>query len=220
MSSVLPSQLSSFISTPEANKFNNISIVTKDGDVHFVSKIIMAAHSNVLFKIFTNESDKSKTNFCLPNVSWNSLFLILDWIESGELALTWTNVIDVLETAEFLDIPLASGLCQEWLEVRMTTDNVLGIWRFARDHFLPGLEKTAWHFMTSRFVEIYKEEEFSELPAEKLRMLLVSDHLSCGEEEVWEGLMVWVGDNERDMVEVAQMMETVRSGLLEQDFYL
>ena len=78
----------------------------------------------------------------------------------------------------------------------MTTENVLG--RFARDHFLPGLEKTAWNFMTSRFVEIYKEEEFSELPAEMLRILLVSDHLSCWEEEVWEGLMVWVGDNKRD----------------------
>ena len=53
-------------------------------------------------------------------------------------------MIDVLETAEFLDIPLVSSLCQEWLEVRMTTDNVLGIWiwRFARDHFLPVLEKT------------------------------------------------------------------------------
>ena len=74
--------------------------------------------------------------------------------------------------------------------------------------------------MTSRFVEIYKEEEFSELPVEMLKVLLVSDHLSCGEEEVWEGLMVWVGDSKRDMVEVAQMMETIRFGLLEPDFYL
>jgi hypothetical protein len=193
MSSVLPSQLSSFISTPEANKFNNISIVTKDGDVHSVSKIIMAAHSNVIYKIFTHESDKSKANFCLPTVPGFALVLILDWIESGELALTWTNVIDVLETAEFLDIPLASSPCQEWMEVRMTTDNVLGIWRFARDHFMPVLEKTTWDFLTSSFAEIYKEEEFSELPAEMLRMLLVSDHLSCGEEEVWEGLMKSLG---------------------------
>ena len=99
--------------------------------------------------------------------------------------------------------------------------NIYNIYNaFARDHFLPALEKPAWNFMTSRFVEIYKEEEFSELPAEMLRMLLTSDHLSCWEEEVWEGLMVWVGDNKRDMVEVAQMMETIRFGLLEPDFYL
>ena len=32
-----------------------------------------------------------------------------------------------------------------------------------------------------------------------LRILLTSDHLSCGEEEVWEGLTVWVGDNKRDL---------------------
>ena len=61
---------------------------------------------------------------------------------------------------------------------------------FARDHFLPALEKPAWNFMTSRFVEIYEEEEFSELPAETLRMLLTSDHLSCG-----EGLMARVEDS-------------------------
>ena len=53
-------------------------------------------------------------------------------------------------------------------------------------------------------MEIYKEKEFSELPAEILRMLLFSNHLSCGEEEMWEGLKVLIGDN-RDMVEVAQM---------------
>ena len=35
-----------------------------------------------------------------------------------------------------------------------------------------------------------------------------------------EGLMAWVGDNKRDMVEVAQMMETIMFGLLEPDFYL
>ena len=54
-----------------------------------------------------------------------------------------------------------------------------------------------------------------------LRILLTSDHLSCGEEEVWwEGLTIWVGDNKRDMVMAAQMMETFRFGLLEPDFYL
>ena len=55
-------------------------------------------------------------------------------------------MIDVLETAEVMDIPLVSSLCKEWLEVRITRHNVLGIWRFARDHFLPALEKTAWNF--------------------------------------------------------------------------
>ena len=36
-------------------------------------------------------------------------------------------MIDILGTAEFMDIPLVSSLCHEWLEVRMTTDNVVGI---------------------------------------------------------------------------------------------
>ena len=46
-------------------------------------------------------------------------------------------------------------------------------------------------------------------------MIPTSDHLSCGEEVVWEGLMVWVGDNKRYMMEMVQIMETSRFGLLE-----
>ena len=218
MSSELPGLLSSFISTPEANSFNSISIVSKEGLVHKVSKIIMAAHSSVLYSIFTHESDKSKTTFHLPTTDGKTLALIFAWMESGELPLTWTNIFEVLETAEFLDIPLASSHCQEWMVTRMTTNKALRIWRFARNHFLQDLEKTSLAFIAPRFTEIYKDVEFYELPAETLRMLLTSDQLSCGEEEVWEGLMVWVGKDTRDVVEVAKMMETIRFCLIQPDF--
>ena len=69
-------------------------------------------------------------------------------------------------------------------------------------------------------MEISKEGEFSELPTEMLGMVLASDQLNCGEENVWEGLMTWVGDNQREVVEVIKMMDTVRFGLLEPDFLL
>ena len=39
--------------------------------------------------------------------------------------------------------------------------------------------------------------------------------LSCGENEVWEGLMVWVGGNKRNKEEMVQIMETSRIELLE-----
>ena len=219
MSSILPGLLVNFMSTPEADFFNDIFLVDKDGYEHSVSKIIMAAHSDVLFKIFTQENEQSKTIFNLPTVSGLSLVKILDWIECGELDLSWTSVVDVLETAEFLDISSVSSRCQKWLEKALVPDNVLGIWRFAKDHFLPNLERSSWKFLTERFVEIFKTEEFLELSSDILRIILISDELSCGEEEIWEGLLVWLG-NKQQMEEVTNMMETVRFGLLEPDFYL
>ena len=93
--------------------------------------------------------------------------------------------------------------------------NALGIWWLAREHFLSILEKSSWKFVLERFVEISKEGEFSELPAEMLGMVLASDQLSCEEENVWEGLMTWVGHNQREVLEVIKMMETLRFGLLE-----
>eukprot|EP00092_Neocalanus_flemingeri_P015715 GFUD01017009.1.p1 GENE.GFUD01017009.1~~GFUD01017009.1.p1 ORF type:complete len:597 (+),score=175.10 GFUD01017009.1:93-1883(+) len=220
MSDKLPGLLSSLICTPEGIKFFDISLVTREGDVHMVSKIILAAHSNVLHKIFTHEVDKSKTDFHLPTVSGLTLVLILEWIESGELALTRHNVLDVLETSEILDIPLVSSLCQQWLLIRIAPNNALGIWRFSRDHFLPSLERSSWKFVTTEFVEVSKLEEFHELPGESLKMLLGSDHLSCGEEEVWMGLVRWLGDNQGEVDKLTTIMETIRFGLMDPDFFL
>ena len=152
MSSILPGSLSKFICTPEGEAFEDISLVDKEGDVHPVSKIIMAAHSKVLHNIFTHEDDQSKTIFLLPTVPGIALDLILDWIKTGELALRWsTAVLYALETAEFLEIQLVSSLCQDWVEVRMNSHNVLGVWRFAKDYFLQSLEKSSWKFATARF---------------------------------------------------------------------
>ena len=92
--------------------------------------------------------------------------------------------------------------------------NALGIWWLAREHFLSILEKSSWKFVLERFGETSKEGEFSELPAEMLGMVLAYDQLSCEEENVWEGLMTWVGHNQRQVI---KMMETLRFGLLEPD---
>ena len=77
MSSILPGSLSKFICTPEGEAFKDISLVDKEGDVHPVSKIIMAAHSKVLHNIFTHEDDQSKTIFQLPTVP--GIFWIWSW---------------------------------------------------------------------------------------------------------------------------------------------
>ena len=113
MSSILPSNLASYLQNEEAHSFFDIKLVDEEGYFHPASKIIMAAHSKVLEKIFYYEVDKTKTNFPLPSVPRLGLSKILNWIHSGVLALSWDDVQDILETAEFLDITEVSSLCQE-----------------------------------------------------------------------------------------------------------
>ena len=77
------------------------------------------------------------------------------------------------------------GKCFPLNNSSIYVSDCLNIWNaFARDHFLSALENPVW---TSRFVKIYKEEEFSELHAELLMVLLTSEHLSCGEGGGGEG---------------------------------
>ena len=103
---------------------------------------------------------------------------------------------------------------------RMNTKNAVEIWIFARDNFLQGMEKTSLSFIGSKFTSIYKEDDFSALDQETLKILLDSDKLSCGEEEVWEGLKVWLSkNNEKDEKDITMIMESIRFGLLEHNFF-
>jgi len=218
MSAEFPSHLNVFLSTPEMNEFYDTSIESKDGQKHIVAKVIVAVHSNVLHKMFSKEKDKN--DFKLPTIPGEVLDDILSWMESGQLLLSWRNVHEVLQTAEFLDVPDVSSLCQEWMIARMNSKNALGIWMFARDNFLQGLEKTSMSFIGSNFTYIYKEKEFSFLKHDILKILLVSNKLSCGEEEVWEGLKVWLCNNDdKDEEDIITILETIRFGLLENNFY-
>jgi len=217
MSEEIPGNLKDFLSTPEVTEFYDTSIESKDGKKHFVARVIVAAHSKVLFKMFSKEKDKN--DFQLPTVPGEILEIILSWMESGELLLSWRNVLEVLQSAEFLDVPGITSLCQEWMIARISTKNAVGIWMFARDNFLQGLEKTSLSFIGSKFTRIYREEEFSVLELDSLKVLLNSDELSCGEEKVWEGLKVWLtNNNEKDMVDITSILETIRFGLLENNF--
>jgi len=217
MSAEFPSNLNNFLSTPEVNEFYDTTIESKDGQKHNVAKIIVAVHSNVLYKMFSKE--KNKNNFKLPTVPGEVLENIFSWMESGQLFLSWRNVYEVLQTAEFLDVPDVSCLCQEWMIARMNSRNALGIWMFARDNFLQGLEKTAMSFIGSNFTDIYQEKEFSDLHQDITKILLLSNKLSCGEEMVWEGLKVWLYNNEKDETEITTLVETIRFGLLEHNFF-
>jgi len=218
MSSEFPSLLQDFLSSPEMDEFLDITIESKDGQKHEVAKILVAVHSNVLHKIFIHEPEK--TTIHLPTVPGNVLDMILFWMESGELLLSWKNVQEVLKTAEFLEVPDVSVFCHEWIMTRMSTKKVLGIWTFAKDNFLKDLEKSSLLFICSKFTEVYKEEEFANLPPDSLSVLLSSDLLTCGEEEVWEGMKVWLNSNDtRTEEEIATVMETLRLGLLEHNFF-
>ena len=149
MSAVYPSNLNDFLSTPDMNDFYDASIETMDGQKHSVAKVIVAVHSNVLYKMFSYEPQEN--NFKLPTVPGEVFSNILSWMESGDLFLNWRNIHEVLQTAEFLDVPDVSSLCQEWMIARMNLKNALGIWIFARDNFLQGMEKTSLSFIGSKF---------------------------------------------------------------------
>ena len=156
-----------------------------------MSKCILVAHSQVLHKIFSYEVNKEKTEYYLPLVSTQSLQTLINWITTGELSINEENILNVLESAEFLDIACVSDICQDWLIGRISAENALGFWRYSLEYLLESLQKASFSFMTEHFLDIVKEKEFLELPPKMLLQLLNSDQLISEEKFVWKSLIHW-----------------------------
>ena len=114
MMSLLPSPFFNFLSEHD---FYDAILIDQDGGRHHVSKVVLAVHSNFFLALF-NHSPEDKTEFNLSIVKRTSssaagLGQVLRWMEHGELELREENILDVLQTAEYLHINRLSHICQQ-----------------------------------------------------------------------------------------------------------
>ena len=118
----VPNLLVRHLAEQDKNTFYDATLTDQDGGRHHVSKMILSAHSDFFLKLFT-DSHPDQVDFQLQIVKRSSdsaagLRPLLAWMEAGSLELEADSVVDVLETAEYLQLLPASALCQQWLAAR------------------------------------------------------------------------------------------------------
>ena len=121
----------------KGHRYVDAVLVTSDNHKFPVSKIVLAVRSDFFKCLFLSKQTRDKTTeFTLRNISHQELEPILNWLYHGELQLDKVEtVLKVLESAEFLGVLEVSGLCQEWLLNNVNSQNVLGVLRYAEEHY-------------------------------------------------------------------------------------
>ena len=142
----IPDNLGDYMSSLDSDYYYDVTLVDADGVKHPTFKAIAASLSPVLSNIFLYEPYPAKKEFVLPSLSRKSLSNVVYWFEVGEITLSWSNVQDVLEASEYLDISILSRICQDWLRKKLNVNNVVNLWVYARINFLLDLEKFCFEF--------------------------------------------------------------------------
>ena len=92
---------------------DDATLVDQDGGRHPVSKLILAVNSNFFLALFSRSHEDENYPITIMKRSSSTakgLALVLSWMMRGEVE---ENVLEVLQTAEYLHVEPVSHFCQQ-----------------------------------------------------------------------------------------------------------
>ncbi|XP_044523613.1 kelch-like protein 30 [Gracilinanus agilis] len=129
----------------------------------------------------------------LADVEPAAVGLLLDFAYAGKLTINQDNVEALTRTANRLHFPAVQKACSRYLQQQLHPTNCLGICEFAERHGCPEVAAKAWAFLRENFEAVAREEEFLQLPKERLAAYLASELLQVrAEQSRAEALLRWV----------------------------
>lgn len=118
---------------------------------------------------------------------------LVDFVYTGRLTITQTNVEALTRTASRLHFPTVQKVCGRYLQQQLDATNCLGICEFGEQQGLFGVAAKAWAFLRENFEAVAQEDEFLQLPRDRLATCLASDLLQVQPEQSrLEALLRWV----------------------------
>lgn len=124
---------------------------------------------------------------------------LVDFVYTGRLTITQTNVEALTRSASRLHFPTVQKVCGRYLQQQLDATNCLGICEFGEQQGLLGVAAKAWAFLRENFEAVAQEDEFLQLPRDRLATCLASDLLQVQPEQSrLEALLRWVRHDPQD----------------------
>lgn len=194
------------------------------GKVFRVHKIILCGCSPYFRMLFSTQWTKPKQHFDFPEISPDTMSLIIQHAYARSVQITEDNVCELLVAADQLLISGLTEACCKFLEANFSLQNCIGIWAFTeRFHSCTELHHKAEFYVLQHFQEVQQvSEEFLQLPLELLENMISRDELNVKQEEVvFEAILRWINhepENRRN--HITALLSRVRLGLMSPEYFM
>nr|XP_033800236.1 kelch-like protein 41 [Geotrypetes seraphini] len=200
-----------------------IDCFLKAGDKNLpCHRLILAACSPYFREYFlTEQNEDKKKEVVLENVDPAVMEVIIRYLYSADIDLNDSNVQDIFALASRFQIPSVFTVCVTYLQKRLAPSNCLAIFRLGLLLDCPRLAVAARDYVSDRFEQICKEEDFMQLAPHELMSIISSDGLNIEKEEmVFEAAMNWAKtEKETRLKSLGEVFDCIRFRLMPEKYF-
>ncbi|CAN9511571.1 unnamed protein product [Ophioblennius macclurei] len=160
-------------------------------------RCVLAACSDFFRAMFeVNMRERDDGSVTLGNQNPVAIGAFLDFAYSGETLISDSNVDMLFQLSSFLQVPVLSKACSDFLIGTMDLCNCLSLLSLAEGYGSAALLQSAKDFVMENFFELSQTQDFLEMQLNVLEPCLRSDDLEVpSEEAVVTSLLRWVRFN-------------------------
>ena len=180
-------------------------------------RIVLAANIPYFRAMFTHDMAESRQpNITMHSIDPSAAESLINFAYTGRVTISTSNVQNLMMGASFLQLSKVRDACAEFLQVRLSPQNVLGIRTFAERVGSINLVKSSDKFLQKHFKAVSESEEFLGVGLEDVSELVARDELHViTEEVVFLAVLRWIKqDQETRAVHLPVLLKKVRLPLL------
>ena len=106
-------------------------------------RVVLAVHSPYFKAVFRHQSEFAPRPIILPDLPADAVEALINFMYTGSLPITSSNVIDIMETAEFLQFRDVVEVCAMLLLEQVDHESSLKLEHLGASHLCRGLVEAA-----------------------------------------------------------------------------
>ena len=156
------------------------------GDHSLVAhRIILAATIPYFRAMFTlNMVESRQSTIPMSCIDSSALESLVNFAYTGRVSISTSNVQNLMLGASSLQLTRVRDACAEFLQARLSPQNVIGIKQFAATLGSISLVESSDKFLQKHFEAVSESEEFLGAPIEEVSELVERDELHVASEEI------------------------------------
>ena len=189
---------------------HDINLVVGDKTIP-AHKSMLVAGSEYFRAMFSGDfAEANRKEIIMAALSQEGLQAVIDALYTGRLNLTNTNVLEILKTADQLEIQDIIDCCEDFLVHAMDTANCFQLLQLSETYTLPRLNQEIEQFVLRNFPKVCQHPIFPSISQEALITFISNDELDFPEIDIFRGTMNWFTDMTDDSKSIAEVMKHIR----------
>merc|ERR1719500_1089199 len=163
-------------------------------------RIVLAANIPYFRAMFTHNMVESRqSTIPMSCIDSSALESLVNFAYTGRVSISTSNVQNLMLGASFLQLTRVRDACADFLQTRLTPQNVLGIRTFAESLGSVSLVTQSNKYLQKHFKAVSESEEFCQLGLVEVGELVAREELHVASEEiVFLAVMRWIKQDVED----------------------